>query len=816
MRASSRLAWVLLVLWVLWAAEATAQNVPEEQRKLQLIGGLPREQQRVSATQDWLVSYVRRAASLYLHRLDGLACRELFSLGNEAAFHAAVGCVGGGELNCVFIEGGGSPRHLDGGPYIFPADTWRAYWPIDANRNTYWHEVQHALLAGAGVGVAPAQYGPSMDNAGDTDDHHAFIEGVGQRGSEAYAELLGFEEAVRRADAVESEYLAQGRDPSEYGVQRQLWGEAHQRFSAFVKRMRRVANMPAEDLARYRATTGVFFSSVEQVAEWYRRGGLKRQERGEVTAIRPPSWVFFPDLMLMPVRILLADAKGRDLEAPGAAASAPSEVKDDIFRQSFAVTVRARGSMARWSETQRAQNRAVMGEVARGRLRVRLVEDEPLASVSVAGASGIAVPGGASSKLVDVDLSQPGVQPLRVTVARRQLSSLKAPVTYHVVFEFTDPGAQRLYDSATAQLGIPLGISSGGSPGAAVRNAPPSPAPPPSGPATSSSRAPIGVEVQWRDLPAGVSAHSGSMQDKGSHQLGSTGSLPLVTGPSMYFSKGDWGAEGGFFLEVYARRFDKNLVTLEQYIDSVRPKDPGRPAQDWFARFTHRETKLAGLRAFESVSTGKMQRNHHWFVELDPQRQLWATILGDVKVSEKNLDAMERHSADMEAVARALSFATAEAPALEVTRSEAPVPRALTDAPVQPNEIVHRPPPPPPDPGGGRRKRVPVAEAPPPAPPPPPVPPPPPSPKPGGQVLALRGRVAAGGSVILSNASAARWSSCTVTIPGRRSLVIDSIRANGSLELQVKSFQPDASAEDLKGELRLRCAEGEGRIPVRL
>jgi hypothetical protein len=815
------------MLLVVVAGGALAQGAPEEQRKLQLIGGLPREQQRVPVTQDWLVGFVRRAASLYLHRLDGLACQELFGMGNEPAFHAAVGSVGGTDQNRVYIDGTEAPQHLDEGPYVFPSDTWRAYWPIDANRNTYWHEVQHALLERAGVGVAPGPYGASMDKPGDPDDHHALIEGVGQRGAEAYGELLGFEAAVRRADAVESEYLAQGRDPSEYGVQRQLWGEAHQRFSAFVKGMRRVANMPAEDLARYRSATGVYFSSVEQVAEWYRRGGLKRQERGETLPVRPPGWVFFPDLMLMPARILLADAKGRDLEAPGAAAEAPSEVKDDVFRQAFLVTVRARGSMARWSETNRAKNLAVMGAVTRGRLRIRLVEDEPLVTLSVSGAAGIAVPGGTSSKLVDVDLSQAGVQPLRVTVARRQLSSLKAPVTYHVVFEFTDPGAQRLYDSATAQLGLPLGISSGGSPGSTPRGPPPPAPPPPSGGATTTGRAPLGVQVQWSGLPGGVTAHSGSMQDRASRPLGASGSLELVSGPSMYFSKGDWGAEGGFFLEVFSRRLDKNLVTLDEYVASVRPKDPGRPAQDWFARFTHRETKLAGLRAFESVTTGRMQRNHHWFVELDPQRQLWATLLGDVKVSEKNVDAMDGLAANMDAVARALSFVTADAPALEVTRSEAPVPRSLTEAPVQPNEIANRPPPPPPEPGGRRRRRAAVVEAPPvptapPVAPGPPAPPPPPSkaaPAPvpaGAQPLALKGRLAAGASIILTNTSGRPWSGCTLTLPGHRTLRVDVIRPNEGLEFPVRTFRVDPSAEDVKGQLLVRCAEGEGSLRVRL
>jgi hypothetical protein len=418
----------------------------------------------------------------------------------------------------VFIEGNGNPRHEDGGPYIFPANTFSAYWPPRADLDTYWHEIQHELLYEAGVGVNPRPYGASMDVATDTDDHHAFIEGVGQRGAEAYAELLAFEAAVRRADQVESEYLAQGRDVSDFGVQRQLWSDAHQCFSRFVQKMKRVANMPAADLANYRSATGVFFSSVEQVAEWYRSGGLKRTERGEVLPVKPPPWVFFPDLFLMPVQIVMNDANGRDLELPGAAAAAPAETKDDVFRQTVIVRVRAKGSMRRWTKDM-TKNRAVAADVARGTLRIRIVEDEPLAGLSiVAGASnqridGASGPGGPSTRLFDVDLSKTA-QPLRVTFLRRQLSQLRAPQTLHVALEFNDLGKDRLYDSATAQLGFTLGVSSGGAPPGPATSTP-QPSPPPAATATPTAPKrgePLGAKIAW-SLPAGVEAYSGGPAD---------------------------------------------------------------------------------------------------------------------------------------------------------------------------------------------------------------------------------------------------------------------------------------------------------------
>lgn len=709
----------MLVVFLLSTQAAGQGADATEQRRLELLGTMPREQQQVAATQAWLVSFVRRASSLYLHRLDGLACQELFSLGDEARFTAAVGATGGGDHNAVFFEGDGSPRHEDGGPYVFPANSFSKYWPPRADLDTYWHENQHALLEVAGVGVNPRPYGASMDVATDTDDHHAFIEGVGQRGAEAYAELLGFEAAVRRADQVESEYTAQGRDVTDFGVQRQLWGDAHQRFSRFVQKMKRVANMPAADLANYRSATGVFFSSVEQVAEWYRNGGLKRQERGEVLQLKPPAWVFFPDLALMPVQITLADADGHDLELPGAVAAAPSETKNDVFRQTVVVHVRAKGSMKRWTKNT-TKNREVAADVARGTLRVRILEDEPLTGLAiVAGPSnqqvvGVNGPGGPSTRFFDVDFATNG-QPLRITFLRRQLSQLRAPKTYHVALEFSDPGKERLYDSATAQLGFTLGVSSGG-PQTGPATAPPSSSPPPKTASATSANPkkgePLGVKIAW-SLPGGVEAYTGGLTTGNNAQLPSSGELELVSGPALFFKQGSWGQEGGFFLEGYARREEKNMVTLDDYLARVRPKDDSdKSARIWFERFKHGETKVAGLRAFESYTTmGSQQMNHHWFIELDPQRQLWLTLLGDCKVSSKNLDAFAGLKANMEGTVKALRFILAAAPPLTVSHTDAPVPRAFTEEAIAENEIAHRPPPAPPDPGGGRRKRPVVASA---------------------------------------------------------------------------------------------------------
>src|SRR5690606_11923343 len=106
--------------------------------------------------------HTRQGAVLYLHHLDGLAPRALFSLGDESRFVGAVGSVGGTDHNRVFIEKKGAPMHEDSGPYVFPTDLMSRY-PPSPRMNTYWHEVQHALLDTAGVQVSPRPYGYALD-----------------------------------------------------------------------------------------------------------------------------------------------------------------------------------------------------------------------------------------------------------------------------------------------------------------------------------------------------------------------------------------------------------------------------------------------------------------------------------------------------------------------------------------------------------------------------------------------------------------------------------------------------------------------------
>lgn len=80
----------------------------------------------------------------------------------------------------------------------------------------------------------------------------------------------------------------------------------------------------------------------------------------------------------------------------------------------------------------------------------------------------------------------------------------------------------------------------------------------------------------------------------------------------------------------------------------------------------------------------------------------------------------------------------------------------------------------------------------------------------------MRARVAMGTSLILSNMSPLRWTACTVIVPGQRVLQIKGMPPNGSEEYPLRRFTVDGSAPALRGELLVRCAEGEGRTPIRL
>lgn len=726
---SARVRWLLV--GALASAPAVAQQPAggaAEQERLRILGTQSRAVQLEPANQQFLVAFARRAAALYLHRLDSLSCRALFGMGDEARYTASIGSTDGSLHNRFFIEGDESPHHVDGGPYVFPTNSWEKYWPATPRLNTYWHEVQHDLMVPAGIDVPVGPYRELMEyGPREADGHHVLIEGVGQRASVAYALLQPFEEAVRRADRLESQWIAEGRNPSDdYGLQRQAWGEAHQLFSAFLKEMLRVPVVPASALADYRAATGVFFSSAEKVAEFYRTGGLKRLDRGEALGIRPPTWVFWPDLFLMPVQVQILDANRRDLEEAGALATAPSETKSGTFRQSFTVVVKARGSAYRLKEAGRQENLLVGNAVRRGTLRLRIVEEDTLARLTMSQGTSTTVDGeGPRRSFFVLDLAAVNSQPVRVTFVRRAVSLLKKPTTFHLTLEYTDAAAPKLYDVASAQLSFTLGTGSGTPAGAAggsagaVATAPAAPTPPaPAAPGAPPIRDPVGVTVGWGPLPGGLSMFKGGMYDKGRGLgdppvLPASGEMEMTRGPTAYLERGDRNI-AKVFIELYSNTYDRTFATLEEFVSIQFSPEKTR----YGPRFEHSETKVGGFRAFRSIHQGWAERGgqQHYFVELDPQRHLYAVVLTDMTFKGTGRgefgDVLRR---DVTQFVAGLRFTLPAAQALALTKSvPPPVPKALADEPIVDNEIAKRPPPPPAAGGGGdggRRRRTGAAPA---------------------------------------------------------------------------------------------------------
>ena len=719
------------------ATSAVAQQAPGgagDAQRVRILGQMTQQDQQAPANQAWLVPWMRNASRLFQRSLDGLACQALFSLGTETLFNAAVGPRPGAAPRAVFILGDGNPQlEPYANFYVFPANTWERAMP-SAERNTAWHELQHGLLTDGGLGVAAAPFAASIDDRTDADDQHPFIEGVGLRGAQAYGELLAFEEAVRRADRLETQWLSEGRDPSDYALQRQAWADAHQRFSEFQVRMRRVANIDAALMAQYRALSGIWFSTTEQVAEFYRNGGLKRTERGEVLPLRPPRWVFSPELFLMPVQLTFTDADRRDLEEPGAMARAPFDVKSGVFRQSILVRVRARGSALRLNATAgRAATAQVIGTVRRGQLRIRIVEDEPLVGMAISQGAGATVdgqvaPGGPSTHLFTIDLSRPDPMPVRITFVRRQLSLLKAPTAYHVAFEYTDAAADRLYDASSAQLtftvdargpaagaagnaGVSGSASGTGATGpTASGTASTAPAAPASAdarvlgsPAEIAARKPNGIMMTWAALPDGMVAQKGSMYDPDKPVLPSAHTMELNSGPSVWFEEGKVrGGNQWFVLEIYSRTRTQNFTSLQNFIDETDP--PGR--SKYGRGFTHRETTVAGFRTFESTMNRWTEYGgqHHLCIEVDPQRHIYIWLLTDQKwwsQKDPNGPVYIDHYARF---VNGMKFKVPLGAALALSRAvEKPVPKALTDAVIENNEIVDRAPPPPAEPTRRRR-----------------------------------------------------------------------------------------------------------------
>ncbi len=146
-----------------------------------------------------------------------------------------------------------------------------------ADRNTCWHEAQHALFYFQG--------GTRLIN----DDEDAYLEQYSENALlllDGY--LPGFEEALR-----EAEQRARQAGAAAVGQEQNIWGPAHAIWCTFAAGWRNpnkargggggVLNLTPAQKNEYRQMTGVWIPTVEELAAFYRGGGCR--------GIRPPAWV---------------------------------------------------------------------------------------------------------------------------------------------------------------------------------------------------------------------------------------------------------------------------------------------------------------------------------------------------------------------------------------------------------------------------------------------------------------------------------------------------------------------------------------------
>ncbi len=429
-------------------APAPPAPPPRTDARVAVIAAMSREAQRDPAVQQELVHYFRQGTVLYLHHLDKLAPRQLFSLGDEPRFVAAIGTTDGTDHNRIFVAPAKSPHHVDQGPYVLPPD-FMARTPIAPTLNTYWHEVQHDLLDRAGVGINPRPYGESMDTPAEAtglgsmtsltaDYHHPIIEGLGQRGADAYGRLAAFEEAARAAHA-EQRAIERAREPT-LAELRHIWSVSHQRFSLVTQAWGRVARLPEETVAAYHAATGIHFSPPEELATFYQAGVLKSggpdgSNVGE--DVRVPKWVFYPTLIRMPVRIHVIE----DPPAPPG--------KETHLTRTFTVEVYARGSMQELDVRPKLDVKAISRPLTDGLLRVTLEGGDAQAVVRVDLPKGTVRD--VSSRHREVKLNG---EAMKLTFHVPDVRREPGPVTYTVHLDFADDTREPLFDTAERRIEI--------------------------------------------------------------------------------------------------------------------------------------------------------------------------------------------------------------------------------------------------------------------------------------------------------------------------------------------------------------------------
>lgn len=261
--------------------------------------------QQSKKVQAKLQMMLRDGAFAYIDGLNSLACSRanagadaLFSLGDKTRFRSVIGNSNNSTDYFVYLSKpmrGNPPCYLNKA-YYFGADMWQRWTGPDSEKDTFWHEMNHALLEKAAL----TRY-CTGDYAGfkiylatggvDDDGHHLFVEGVAQAGRGAYTNLRQFETALRECALQEYAITSKGGRPGQ-AERDALYAGARQRYMVFNETWKNMAPLKQADLDLYRSATGIFFSPPERVAEFYRKGGLKiTTPQGEIP-IMPPESVF--------------------------------------------------------------------------------------------------------------------------------------------------------------------------------------------------------------------------------------------------------------------------------------------------------------------------------------------------------------------------------------------------------------------------------------------------------------------------------------------------------------------------------------------
>ncbi|MBT9586225.1 hypothetical protein IV102_22985 [bacterium] len=367
------------------------------------------EDQSQPKVQTQLRHVFRRGAQLFINRgLEGVACAQLFSMGDPVIFEQALTPHYGGDHNLVLVLTPGPDgrlwyqgnsfnttiQHLDQGPYLFPANQVGQHLPLTPEKNSYWHELQHDLL----------------ERNGFRQDHHAVIENYAEAAIHAYKGLLDFQRRLSEAEAAARvKKLSVDQTRAIWSRPQQAW----QSFCALWGRVRLTGD-GALTVERYTQVTGIRFAPPAKVQEFYQQGGYH--------GIKPPTWIFQSRLAHQPVSLSFAPAL-------------PQRPKPALWEQTVGVILRS-------------NNKAV----SKGQLILKLNDLDPNVGMR-ATLDDVAVTGG-SSRYIPIDMAK-GTN-VKVTLVHARTDLLTQPKSVTIEAEYNDARHPRKFEDATRDFEVKI------------------------------------------------------------------------------------------------------------------------------------------------------------------------------------------------------------------------------------------------------------------------------------------------------------------------------------------------------------------------